>query len=336
MTSNFEIFDVNYTNLQTDAEYQSSTQRQNGVLVSALPEQGLYNKAFRQATTMAYALGQVLSDQGFNVSDASPANLVTALTSQLALTLPKGYMHGPSVKYSNSHAVIIPAGQSARSSDNTSDIDVVSDLTVSLEAAGENGLDTGSELADTWYYLYLIKNITSGVVAGLWSSVNESDTGAVTLPAGYTVKRQLPFAARNDNSSDIIPFNIGQGWPHNPFISYNVNGGGLEVGPTSLLNTTSASTSFVDLSAANFIPPVSRMGYFRSFIGINNDPQLHLRTKGALHDGVSVKIYSNGAAGNASMFLATDANQVIQYKSTQASLTALTVAVMGFTVTEVH
>ena len=55
-------------------------------------------------------------------------------------------------------------------------------LTVNTGAAGANGLDTGAIAADTWYYVFVIYNPTTGTTAGL---ISLSST-APTLPSGYT------------------------------------------------------------------------------------------------------------------------------------------------------
>jgi len=64
-------------------------------------------------------------------------------------------------------------------------MEVTSNIDVDISGNGANGLDTGSVSNDTWYYLFLILNPTSGTVAGLFSL---SDT-APTMPSGYTKKR---------------------------------------------------------------------------------------------------------------------------------------------------
>jgi hypothetical protein len=65
-------------------------------------------------------------------------------------------------------------------------------LTVDITASGANGLDTGAENPDKWYYIWVIYNSTTTTVAGLLS---ESLT-APTMPSGYTYKA-LVGAVRN-------------------------------------------------------------------------------------------------------------------------------------------
>jgi len=74
-------------------------------------------------------------------------------------------------------------------------------ITVDITVGGANGLDTGVEANDTWYYLWLIYNPSTQTTAGLLSVSSTSPT----LPSGYTKKR-LIGAVRNDNSSDFLEF----------------------------------------------------------------------------------------------------------------------------------
>ncbi len=55
-------------------------------------------------------------------------------------------------------------------------------LTVDIAASGANGLDTGSEAATTWYYIWVINN--GSTTAGLLSA----SATAPTMPEGYTYK----------------------------------------------------------------------------------------------------------------------------------------------------
>jgi len=80
-------------------------------------------------------------------------------------------------------------------------IKTTSNLTVDITASGANGLDTGSEASSTWYYIWVIKNPTSGAVAGLFSTSATSPT----MPSGYTKKR-LIGTVYNDSGSNLYEF----------------------------------------------------------------------------------------------------------------------------------
>ncbi len=93
---------------------------------------------------------------------------------------------GPGVCLSDSHTEFIefPLG-----------IDV--DITV----GGVNGLDAGAEAPSTWYYVWLIKNLVTGVVAGLLSL----SSTAPTMPVGFTTKRRIGVI-RNDGAGNFLNF----------------------------------------------------------------------------------------------------------------------------------
>lgn len=69
-------------------------------------------------------------------------------------------------------------------------------VTANLAAAGANGLDAGGEVANAWYYVWLIYN---GVTTALLLSASST---APTMPGGYTHKR-LIGAVRNDAGANL-------------------------------------------------------------------------------------------------------------------------------------
>lgn len=107
---------------------------------------------------------------------------------------------------------------------------------VDIEAGvGAGGLDTGTEAADTWYYIWLISN-GSDVDALLSLS-----STAPTMPSGYTYKA-LIGAVYNDSGSDFINF-----YQNN----YHVSLEEVEV----LTSGSAATPTAVDLSAV--VPPIA-------------------------------------------------------------------------------
>jgi hypothetical protein len=106
---------------------------------------------------------------------------------------PRGHLSG--LKPSNNatdtvNDIDIAVGE-CRSDDDTEDMVLASALTKRLDAAwvvgtNQGGRDTGS-IADVTWHLFLIKNVTTGVVDALFSQ----SLTAPTMPSGYTVKRRL-------------------------------------------------------------------------------------------------------------------------------------------------
>lgn len=179
------------------------------------------------------------------------------------------------------------------------------DLTVDIAASGANGLDTGAEQADTWYYLWVIYNGTT--VAGL---ISASST-APTLPSGYTFKR-LIGAARNDSSSDFYNFEqIGN------FVRYD--------DPPEALNTSTYQSALTDLDLSSLVPPISRIvelnvKYVIQHTSAGSTFILSLRTNGSSASGQGVvKCSIRSQVANVSFHelravtILTDASQVIEY-----------------------
>jgi hypothetical protein len=97
--------------------------------------------------------------------------------------------------------VIVRSGTSVGSDDGKKVMTLTGDKTLDITTSGVNGLDTGAEAGNTWYYIYLIWNPTTALVNGLLSA----SATAPTLPSGYTKKR-LIGAVRNNASSNFLPF----------------------------------------------------------------------------------------------------------------------------------
>lgn len=252
----------------------------------------------------------------------------------LTVGYPKGYISGPPVRYSTAAAVIIPTGLKVRNSTNSADIEVTADLTVSLAAAGANGLDSGAEAANTWYYLYLIKKSSDGTVAGLWSTVNESSAGAVTLPADYDLKRQLPFAARNNGSSNIIQFTVAYGWPHRPFITYDTIFDDNTFTPrtsTTQILAAGAATAWAAVSTATYVPPISK---YARFLMVSQDASARLNEFRPTGTTTYIILLTTARVSTPYFFdMATNASQSIDY---QVSGGSIDLNVFGFVVTEVN
>ncbi len=87
-TNNFKLFDENKANLLTDTEYGNSTQRLNGVQTGVASSQ-LNNKFAYQVSLVAYAIAQIMNQNGLDASDtlsvsAFVGNLGSALLQKVA------------------------------------------------------------------------------------------------------------------------------------------------------------------------------------------------------------------------------------------------------------
>lgn len=82
-SSNIKLFDENKGNMLTDTEFDISTQRLNG-LQTGIASSKLQNKAMYQASLVAYAIAQVMMQNGKNANDT---DAVSAFVANLSGTM---------------------------------------------------------------------------------------------------------------------------------------------------------------------------------------------------------------------------------------------------------
>lgn len=82
-SSNIKLFDENKGNMLTDTEFNISTQRLNGLQTGVASSQ-LQNKAMYQASLVAYAIAQIMLQNGLNANDT---DAVSAFVANLSSTM---------------------------------------------------------------------------------------------------------------------------------------------------------------------------------------------------------------------------------------------------------
>lgn len=265
----------------------------------------------------------------YNTTDNQLKARINSTTVSIGGNTLIGFISGKPVTYTSASTVTIPSGLRVASDDGATLISFTSNQAVALTTSGANGLDTGSEAGNTWYYLWAIRKSSDGTVGGLLSTSRTSPT----MPSGYDQKALLPLAIRNDGSSNIIPFVIGQGWPYSPFVEYNVHiGDQSAVGSNNVLNAgTSGTFSAVDLSS--LIPPISTMAYLKAlhfYSGAGG--QFRLRATGESHNGVTLSAPNSSTSRNeAFLHVPTNTSQSIDYMNSGTSTTNY-LWVVGYTV----
>jgi hypothetical protein len=248
----------------------------------------------------------------------------------------KGAIGGKPPVYNNAASIILPAGIRAQDSTGVANIELASDLTVSLAVSGLGGLDTGSEASNTWYYLYLLRRTSTGATSAVFSTVNEAASGSISFPSSYDQKRQLPLAVRNDGSSNIIPFFVGYGWPYRPYIWYdvrqssNVDG---TLGTCNVLDNGTAS-SWTAISLASCVPPISRFVKLKTEITDSGSATVSIRKTGSTHEGNAIAIATGAQHGDNTDDWETNSSQQVDYITT-GTPNNLDINVIGYTVTEV-
>lgn len=111
--------------------------------------------------------------------------------------LPCGIIYGLKLVYVSASQVRIKQGFAYSDDGGRMPLEATEDIIADITT----DLDTGSEEADVWYYLFLIKNIHANDVKPLFSkSINTP-----VLPEGYSIKRRIGVV-RNNLSSDFYKF----------------------------------------------------------------------------------------------------------------------------------
>ena len=82
MSNNILQWNPSKNNQQDDATYTTDPMRTGGA-VPGIFDKELANKLFYQVTTMCSALGKMMSNKGYNISDADITVLITALSNIL-------------------------------------------------------------------------------------------------------------------------------------------------------------------------------------------------------------------------------------------------------------
>lgn len=224
----------------------------------------------------------------------------------------KNYIAGLQLEYVSASQVKIKDGQ-CRSHDDTEDIYNTSDLIIDISTTGVNGLDAGSEAANVWYFVYIIKNSTTGQVAGLLSTSSTSPT----MPGQYDQRRRIG-TIRNNASSNLL----------NLFCKANGNIREIiwvEDIPTTLqMLTNGDNTSWTEVDISNLVPNtavsaaiqmVEHKGEGRGYVRPKGTTVKMLRT--TKQDSVLANVYLNGY-------------QSIEYYVTKSNC-ELDIAVAGFT-----
>lgn len=85
-THNFQIFDESMSDTMTDIDYQTDSQRTNGV-IPGVADPLLHNKLYRQCSVMAYAIAQTIVARGYNADDSDPVALVNSIQRAFAFSV---------------------------------------------------------------------------------------------------------------------------------------------------------------------------------------------------------------------------------------------------------
>ncbi|MBF0351585.1 MAG: hypothetical protein HQM11_11175 [SAR324 cluster bacterium] len=197
--------------------------------------------------------------------------------------------------------------------------------TVDITATGANGLDTGSEAPNIWYYIWAIYNGTT--TSGLLSASSTTPT----LPSGYTYKK-LMGAVRNDGSSNFVPFRQAG------------NHVSIQGGLNFIANVS--NTSITGFSLAERVPSIADAVKFTYTIVTDGSAQSHIYIYILATDSATDYLGSIGpsiagtssaslrVSGTATMALdKTNGSHPYAYYKTDATTTKCYIGVSGYSLT---
>lgn len=239
--------------------------------------------------------------------------------------LPTGYVSGL-VPISNDSSpttsVDIDAG-SCRDGYDTFDIVSESVLTADITTSGANGLDTGSETADTWYAIHVIDD--SSNVNPVASLLSESHTDPV-LPSGYDKFRYVGWV-RNNSSSNFLRFSVSGNGSFRHY-SYTDSLSGLQV------FANQEPTTWTTVSLDDYVPPTSVHFDPHVQLSVGNNDFVEFRVTGtSLANGEGRPIYGGPTttlrATNTGLF-PTSSSQQIDYRRNDATGAGVDLYVYGF------
>jgi uncharacterized protein (DUF1919 family) len=186
-------------------------------------------------------------------------------------------------------------------------------VTVNIAVSGAGGLDTGTEAANTTYFIWLIGK-SDGTIAGLFST----SATAPTMPSGYTYRKLVGFV-RNDGGSNFLGF-----YQRDRILKYDARG------QVTVFNGLGVPTSATNLGLASFVPPaISRMAILNC--QINGASNLFLlRGDSTTTTDASAYLESPGGNTAAEFLVGTDSSGNIKYYRTGPDVTMIIRAIGCF------
>jgi hypothetical protein len=292
------------------------------------------NTGTRATPVQAEFLNRLMMELVHAINDADGGNLAlnktdhTQLKQAIAAMIAAGtgstvlgsYINGCLVQWNSVSSFTIGTGI-CRDSTNTKNIILASPLTVSLASSGANGLDTGAEGNNTFYYPFLAMK-ADATVCGLFST----NATTPTLPTGYLYYRRLPAFGRNNSGGDLLNIEF-QGWPYQPQFFYrDMQFAGTNSDPTNVLHAGNA-TSWADVSLASFVPPEVTQAYMFTVLARQVSVVYNLRRKGDVSNGWTPVTRANMDTVEQFFWIDTNTSQQIQYQTSDPTATVdLTVA----------
>lgn len=194
-----------------------------------------------------YAVGDLLGDAANGYSRVTAVASNTALT--LSAAIPGGDLSSATVNIIENPILEASNGEIRRVDTITSNTALTLTATITTGAAGT--ALAGSELADTWYAIWMVAG-GSGA-AGLFSTQR---TSLLSPPTGYTTSARRIGWTRNNASSSFFPFFQVDDTRHRE-IRYEIQ----NATNGNRVLSSGSSTSWAPVDASGVVPPTSIVAY---------------------------------------------------------------------------
>lgn len=136
-------------------------------------------------------------------------NGLTLPDGSIMARIPRSWLAGLTLSTAGSSATFSVAAGQAADSTNAQLMDLTSALSKTTSAwavgTGNGALDTGAIANSTWYHVYLIKRVDTGVVDVLIST----SASAPTMPTNYTLKRRIGSMKTNGSAQWTLFIQVG-------------------------------------------------------------------------------------------------------------------------------
>lgn len=206
-------------------------------------------------------------------------------------------------------------------------IELNSSYDIDRTTSGLGGVDNGTYDPNVDYFVYMLKNPTTGDVGAVLSQ--EISVSSVTKPAGYTLIRKLPWGYISIGGG-IPSFHLSY-WPL-PFTRYT----DAEEAAQWRVLSLGTSTTFTTFDLSGLVPDNARMVYLMCRVDrTSSGGRAWLRTTGAQDTGVGAGAVPDviGAQTYTYLHIRVTSLRELSYRVDDSGL-RLSVYVMGYSQTE--
>lgn len=223
---------------------------------------------------------------------------------------------------------------------------IASDTSLTVESAitltNGTAYKRNGEAPNTWYNVYIVYDVFGSGNSGVLLDTRNVAAGNSVPNFSTYLYQQLPFAVRNDGSSNIIPFYVSN-WGHRPSIFFR----DFETGTSTyrVLNGGISTTAFTNpggganIDLSSFVPKISKEAFVNgqmSYASGSGTWSTYLKSPDSASTVGKSVVSVNSVGESIGVFnerVPINSSQQLAYKVDAQSVT---IYCQGFTVTEVQ